>query len=59
MKIMKIKDFINILLILIITGFAVGITYVQLLDMNNAWCILYLFWFVLVIMLGIKLKDEY
>lgn len=56
---MRMRDFINILLILILTGFAVGITYVQLLDINNPWCILYIFWFVLAHMLGDKLKDDY
>ena len=59
MKIMKIKDFINVLLILILTGFVVSITYVQLLDMNNPWCFLYILWFILAVMLGDKLKDDY
>ena len=59
MKIMKIKDFINILLILIITGFAVGITYVQLLYITKPWGTLYILWFILVILLGNKLKNDY
>ena len=59
MKIMKIKDFINILLILILTGFAVGITYLQYLQMEYAWALLYLPLIVLMIMLGLKLHDDY
>ena len=59
MKIMKIKDFINILLILILTGFAVGITYLQYLQIECAWSLLYLPLIVLMIMLGLKLHDDY
>ena len=59
MKIMKIKDFINILLILILTGFAVGITYLQYLQIEYFWALLYLPLIVLMIMLGLKLHDDY
>ena len=56
---MKIKDFINILLILVLTGFAVGITYLQYLQIEYAWSLLYLPLIVLMIMLGLKLHDDY
>lgn len=56
---MRMRDFINILLILILTGFAVGITYLQWLDLRTSWSLLYLPLFVFIIMLGVKLNNNY
>jgi len=53
------KHFINILGLLILVFFAVGVTYVQLLDMKYLWHLLYLPIFVLLLLWGIKITDDY
>lgn len=53
------KHFINILIILILTGFAVGTAIIQFNDMQNPWSILFLPIFVMMISWGVKIKDDY
>lgn len=52
------KDFINVLVILILTGFAIGISYVQI---NNAgpWGLLFLPLFILMLLWGEKIYENY
>jgi hypothetical protein len=55
------KHFINILVTLILTGFAVGISY--LIEnsnlQNNCWGIAFVPLFFLVVAWGIKLAEDY
>jgi hypothetical protein len=53
------KDFINILLILALVFFAIGITYVQVNNPTHVWAFLYVPLFVLMILLGVKLNYDY
>lgn len=54
------KHFINILLILILTFFAVGIAYLQsVVQPDGPWFFAYGPWMGLVILLSIKLRDDY
>jgi len=55
------KDFINFFLIIILAGFAVGIAYMIRTspDSKNVWGVLYIPLFILMIMLGIKLREDY
>ncbi len=53
------KDFINVLLILILTLLAILVGYVQYLQPNSIWGLAYLPWFVLALMLGFKLENDY
>lgn len=58
-KYINMKDFINILVTFIITGFTVGLTYVQMVQSGTLWGILYLPLFVIMIAWGIKLDKDY
>jgi hypothetical protein len=53
------KDFINILLILILTGFAIGLTKLIVVTKLFLFGWLYAPIFVLMIMLSVKLYDNY
>ncbi len=53
------KHLINILVILILTGFAVGTTLLQYYDVHNPWSILYIPIGIFMLLWGIKLNDDY
>lgn len=53
------KHFINILGLLILTFFAVGVTYLQSAAMKASWGLLYIPLFIFFLMWGIKLNDDY
>lgn len=53
------KHVINILVILILTGFAVGIAYLQMNDVKSAWFIAYLPISIFMFLWGLKLNDNY
>lgn len=52
------KHFINVLVILILTGFAIGITYVQI---NNPgpWGLLFIPLFILMLLCGERIYENY
>ena len=52
------KHFINVLIILILTGFAIGITYVQL-NNNGPWGVLYLPLFILMLLSGERIYENH
>ena len=53
------KDFLNVFVILILTGFTVGIAYIQLIDAKTPWSLLYVPDIVFLLMWGIKINDDY
>ena len=53
------KHFINIFVTLILTGFAVGISYLQLMTPDGAWCLLFIPLIVMMILWGVKLDNDY
>ena len=53
------KHLINILVILILTGFAIGLAYLQITYTEQAWFIAYLPLSVFMLMWGIKLNEDY
>ena len=52
------KHFINILVILILTGFTVGVTFLQV-NYGEAWFISYIPLIVMMFVWGIKLDNDY
>ena len=55
------KHFINILVILILTAFAVGVTWVTINSHSekNIWGILFIPLIAMMILWGYKIKDDY
>lgn len=53
------KHLINILVILILTGFAIGIAYLQVKDRESAWFIAFMPVTVMMLCWGNKLNDDY
>ena len=53
------KHLINILVIQILTGFAIGIAYLQITYTEQAWFLSYLPLSVFMLMWGLKLYDDY
>jgi hypothetical protein len=55
------KNFINVLVILILTGFAIGTTWVCYHNTNEKaeWGLLYIPIFIFMIVWGIKLDEDY
>jgi hypothetical protein len=53
------KHFINILVILILVFFAIGITYLQARQMTAAWHLLYVPIMFFMLGWGIKLNQDY
>lgn len=55
------KHFINILVILILTAFAVGIAWVTLnsSSVSNIWGLLFIPLIVMMVLWGYKIKDDY
>jgi len=55
------KHLINLLVILILTGFTVGLTYVTIEygSSQSPWAILYLPIFIMMICWGIKITNDY
>lgn len=56
---MKIRDFVNILVIFILTGFVVGICWLQLHDLKSPWGLLFLPWSIFALLWGAKLNRDY
>ena len=52
------KDFLNILIVLILTAFAIGISYMQFIQLKSFWGVLYIPWFILAILWGIKMNND-
>jgi hypothetical protein len=55
------KNFINVLVIIILTGFAIGTTWICYHDTNenSMWAVLYLPLFIFMVAWGIKLDKDY
>ena len=53
------KDFLNIFIIIILVGFAIGISYMQYIQRPSFWCILFLPWIGFAIAWGIKINKDY
>ena len=53
------KHFINLLVILILTGFAIGIAYLQVSYPTGAWFIAYIPLCVFMFLWGMKLDNDY
>ncbi len=55
------KNFINILVILILTGFTIGLTWICYHDTkeNSEWGVLYIPIFIFMIAWGVKLDEDY
>ena len=53
------KHFINILGLLILTFFAVGVTYLQSAAIKAPWGVLYIPLFIFFLMWGAKLNNDY
>ena len=53
------KDFLNIFITVIITGFAIGISYMQYTQPKMFWGFLYLPWLILAIAWGNKINKDY
>jgi Ni,Fe-hydrogenase I cytochrome b subunit len=52
------KHFIDVLIILILTGFAIGIAYLQV-NNNGPWGVLFLPLFILMLLSGEKIYENY
>ena len=59
LKYINMKHFINLLVILILTGFAIGIAYLQVSYPTGAWFIAYLPICVFMFLWGMKLDNDY
>lgn len=53
------KDFFNIFIVIILTGFAIGISYMQYTQVDRLWGLLYLPWIIIAIAWGIKINNDY
>lgn len=53
------KHLINILVILILTGFVIGIAYLQVKNMDSAWFVAFMPTVVMMFCWGIKLNGDY
>lgn len=55
------KHVINILVILLLTGFAIGIAYLVKTETSehNAWAFLYVPWCIMALLWGCKLDRDY
>jgi hypothetical protein len=53
------KHFINVLVILILTGFAVGIAYLQVTHPKDVWSLAYIPLCVFMLLWGFKLESDY
>jgi len=53
------KHFINILVILILTGFAIGIAILQVNNPNDKWFLAYVPLCIFMFLWGLKLYDDY
>lgn len=53
------KHFINILVILILTGFVVGIAYLQVTHPKDVWSLGYIPLCVFMVLWGFKLDGDY
>jgi hypothetical protein len=53
------KDFFNILITIILVGFAIGISYMQYNQKTSAWAMLFLPWIGFAIAWGVKIHKDY
>jgi hypothetical protein len=53
------KDFFNIFIVIILTGFAIGISYMQYTQLDIFWGCLYIPWIFISIAWGIKINNDY
>lgn len=53
------KDFFNILVTIILCGFAIGISYLQYNQKPSFWALLFLPWIGFAIAWGVKIHKDY
>jgi hypothetical protein len=53
------KHIINLLVLLILTGFAIGVAYLQVSNPGDVWFIAYLPLTIMMVMWGFKLESDY
>jgi hypothetical protein len=53
------KHFINILVILILTGFVIGVAYLQAIHPKDVWFLAYIPLCMFMLLWGFKLESDY
>lgn len=53
------KDFFNVLITIILVGFAIGIAYMQYNQKLSAWAMLFFPWIGFAIAWGVKIHKDY